>query len=75
MLTHIDADHISGAIPLFTDDEVCDRFDDVWFNGWDQLRGFLSVAQGEAFSDLLGPGRPPVPLEPHGAGTARSRRS
>jgi hypothetical protein len=53
VLTHIDADHISGAVPLFTDDEVCDRIDDVWFNGWDQLRGFLSVAQGEAFSDLL----------------------
>ncbi len=53
VLTHIDADHISGAVPLFTDDDVCDRFDDVWFNGWDQLRGFLSVAQGEAFSDLL----------------------
>ena len=54
VLTHIDADHISGAVPLFTDDDVCDRFDDVWFNGWDQLRGFLSVKQGEAFSDLLG---------------------
>ena len=59
VLTHIDADHISGAVPLFADDEVGRRIDDVWFNGWDQLRGFLSVAQGEAFSELLGrPDRP-----------------
>jgi hypothetical protein len=54
VLTHIDADHISGAIPLFEDRDVANRFDDVWFNGWQQLRGFLSVRQGDQFSDLLG---------------------
>jgi hypothetical protein len=53
VLTHIDADHIAGAIPLFGDHEVAKRFDDVWFNGWNQLRGFLSVYQGEEFSALL----------------------
>jgi hypothetical protein len=53
ILTHIDADHISGAIDLFTDPDVAARFGDVWFNGWNQLRGFLSVSQGDAFSDLL----------------------
>jgi hypothetical protein len=53
VLTHIDADHISGAIPLFEDRDVADRFEDVWFNGWHQLRGFLSVRQGDEFSDLL----------------------
>jgi hypothetical protein len=53
VLTHIDADHITGAIPLFQDDDVAHRFDDVWFNGWSQLRGFLGVAQGEEFSALL----------------------
>ena len=59
VLTHIDADHISGAIPLFEDQDASARFQDVWFNGWDQLRGFLSVAQGEAFSALLDrPDRP-----------------
>jgi hypothetical protein len=59
VLTHIDADHISGAIPLFEDPEVGARIGDVWFNGWDQLRGFLSVSQGEAFSTLLArPDRP-----------------
>jgi hypothetical protein len=53
VLTHIDADHISGAIPLFRDPSVAACFRDVWFNGWNQLRGFLSVKQGDAFSDLL----------------------
>jgi hypothetical protein len=53
VLTHIDADHISGAIPLFADRDVAEQFEEVWFNGWNQLRGFLSVSQGDAFSDLL----------------------
>ena len=53
VLTHIDADHISGAIELLDDHEVRTRLGDVWFNGWNQLRGFLSVDQGEKFSDLL----------------------
>jgi hypothetical protein len=53
VLTHIDADHISGAIPLFGDPEVAGCFKDVWFNGWNQLRGFLSVKQGDRFSELL----------------------
>ena len=53
VLTHIDADHISGAIDLFADRDVAARFGDVWFNGWNQLRGFLSVSQGDAFSELL----------------------
>ena len=53
ILTHIDADHISGALGLFGDADVAGRFGDVWFNGWNQLRGFLSVSQGDAFSDLL----------------------
>ena len=44
----------AASIPLFEDPEVSSRFGDVWFNGWDQLRGFLSVSQGEAFSALLG---------------------
>jgi hypothetical protein len=55
VLTHIDADHISGSIPLFQDPEIATRFDDVWFNGWHQLRGFLSVRQGDEFSGLLEP--------------------
>jgi CHAT domain len=53
VLTHIDADHINGVLPLFEDRALNIRCEDIWFNGWRQINGFLSVAQGEAFSDLL----------------------
>ena len=54
VLTHIDADHINGVLPLFEDRVLDGRVGDVWFNGWKQLEGFLSVQQGEAFSRMLG---------------------
>ena len=53
MLTHIDADHISGVLPLFDDPDSERRFEDIWFNGWQQVSRFLSVKQGEDFSELL----------------------
>lgn len=53
VLTHIDADHIGGAIPLL-EDETLPEIGDVWFNGWDQLpKRLLSVKQGEQFSALI----------------------
>ncbi len=53
VMTHVDRDHIEGAIPFLeqTSDDV--TFDDVWFNGWDQIRDLLGVRQGDRFSDLL----------------------
>jgi hypothetical protein len=54
VLTHIDADHINGALPLFADRSLDLRCEDIWFNGWRQVNQFLSVKQGEQFSDLLG---------------------
>jgi len=54
VLTHIDADHINGVLPLFGDRAVNVRCEDIWFNGWRQVNQFLSVEQGEQFSDLLG---------------------
>lgn len=54
VLTHIDADHIAGAIPLLKHVEK-GMFRDVWFNGWQHLSpdGFLSAKQGEIFSTLI----------------------
>jgi hypothetical protein len=55
VLTHIDADHIMGAIPLLQ--EVGPkRFGDVWFNGWKHLPlppDTLGALHGEIFSAAL----------------------
>jgi hypothetical protein len=53
VLTHIDADHISGVVPLFANGSSKARFEDIWFNGWRQVSPFLSVKQAEKFSKLL----------------------
>jgi hypothetical protein len=54
VLTHIDADHINGVLPLFKNNVGANAFADIWFNGWRQVSPFLSVRQGEAFSRLVG---------------------
>jgi CHAT domain len=53
VLTHIDADHINGVLPLFSNPSLNAHFEDIWFNGWHQVSQFLSVKQGEDFSKLL----------------------
>lgn len=35
VITHIDSDHIGGAVPLLADREV--TYGDIWFNGWKHL--------------------------------------
>ena len=55
VLTHIDADHIVGAIPLLQEVGP-ERFGDVWFNGWKHLPlppGALGALHGEIFSAIL----------------------
>lgn len=54
VLTHVDADHIAGAIPLLQDRRFGpDRVRDVWFNGWRHLNGQHRDAPGDA-PDVLG---------------------
>ena len=54
ILSHIDADHIGGAIPFFKDQTLGVRFADVWFNGWKHLPSDkLGAKQGEIFSALI----------------------
>jgi Metallo-beta-lactamase superfamily len=54
VLTHIDADHILGAIPLLQEVGP-ERFGDVWFNGWKHLNpaDALGALHGELFSAVL----------------------
>ena len=55
VLTHIDADHIEGLLPLVADDELGLDIKEIWFNGYDQLFDFerLGFAQADALSDAL----------------------
>src|ERR1700687_5538080 len=48
VITHIDSDHIGGALPLLDRRaELSVQFDDVWFNG------YIHIQPG--FDDVLGP--------------------
>ncbi|WP_217283854.1 ComEC/Rec2 family competence protein [Pseudaquabacterium terrae] len=54
-LTHVDTDHIEGAVRLLAEprDRWPFRVKDVWFNGWHHMNGVLGGRQGEFFSALL----------------------
>jgi beta-lactamase superfamily II metal-dependent hydrolase len=54
VLTHVDADHIQGSIPLLKKFGP-ERFKEVWFNRWKQLPpdDSLGAVQGEIVSALL----------------------
>jgi beta-lactamase superfamily II metal-dependent hydrolase len=57
MVTHIDADHITGVLELLKDKETGFRAKDIWFNGYrhlpDENPETLGPVQGEALTDLL----------------------
>ncbi len=54
VLTHIDSDHIGGAIEFLQQDAFGLTFEDVWFNGWKHLpKQRLGARQGEIFSTLI----------------------
>lgn len=53
VLSHIDADHIGGALPVFGAIKRDLRFSDVWFNGWRHVSGQLSARQAEMFSTAI----------------------
>lgn len=69
VVTHIDADHIGGALPLLRAKDLGLTVGEVWFNGFDQLPDELavrrSVAQGESLVGILtgedAVGAPPPP--------------
>lgn len=61
VVTHVDGDHIEGAIKLLGALESLEvKFNDVWFNGYDHLHGRcvpsdkLGGPQGEYLSTLIG---------------------
>lgn len=57
VITHIDTDHIDGAIRLLQDDALGISFKDIWFNCWrhvaDEEPDELGAVQGEFLGALL----------------------
>lgn len=57
VITHIDSDHIEGAVKLLNIKELDFNIDDVWFNGWKHLQSEpldkLGAVQGEYISGLI----------------------
>lgn len=52
-LSHIDSDHIGGALPLLKSMRNGLAVGDVWFNGWRHLSQQLGSKQGEMFSSAI----------------------
>jgi len=57
VVTHIDADHITGILDLLEDREMGFQAKDIWFNGYrhlpDEMPETLGPVQGERLTDLL----------------------
>lgn len=56
VLTHVDADHIEGLVRLFAEKPLPFAVDQVWFNGWRQMKtahGLLGAMEGDFLSALL----------------------
>jgi hypothetical protein len=56
VVTHIDSDHIDGALALLTDVTLGATFGDVWFNGWRHLPDTLEPlgpVEGELLTDAI----------------------
>ncbi|MGH9117017.1 MAG: DUF7379 domain-containing protein [Acidimicrobiales bacterium] len=54
VVTHVDSDHIDGAVILLQDvARLGVDFNDVWFNGWRQLSTDRGALQGEFLGALL----------------------
>jgi beta-lactamase superfamily II metal-dependent hydrolase len=59
VVTHVDADHIEGAVRLLNDPSLDVEFGDIWFNAWEQLSDVLGPLQGEFLSSLIKVGNLP----------------
>lgn len=57
VITHVDLDHILGVIELLENLPPGVSFKDIWFNGWDQLKGSglepMGIKEGIRLSGIL----------------------
>jgi beta-lactamase superfamily II metal-dependent hydrolase len=55
VISHIDADHIEGAMPMVKEDTAPLQVTDVWFNAWHHLRNAEKRLKSMKDLDVLGP--------------------
>jgi hypothetical protein len=57
IITHVDRDHIEGALKLLEDEDAPVTYRDIWFNGFDHLKAPdvepFGAKQGEKLTDVL----------------------
>lgn len=53
VVTHIDADHIEGAVRLLQDKKLKVTYGDIWFNGWKHLKRSSSKTLGGPLGEYL----------------------
>ena len=53
VITHIDADHIEGAVRLLLDRKLKATYGDIWFNGWKHLKRKPSRILGGPLGEYL----------------------
>jgi beta-lactamase superfamily II metal-dependent hydrolase len=53
VITHIDADHIEGAVKLLQDKKLKISYGDIWFNGWKHLKRNPSRTLGGPLGEYL----------------------
>lgn len=57
IITHVDRDHIEGALSLLEDIKLSVKFKEVWFNGYDHLKSAkletFGAVQGERLTTAL----------------------
>ena len=53
VITHIDADHVQGAVSLLSDPGRVPLFRDVWFNGWKHVSETLGGVDAERLTASL----------------------
>lgn len=53
VVTHVDTDHIGGVLKLLAKLPAGTQFEDVWFNGWQQIRTARSSLLGPVDGEIL----------------------
>ena len=57
VITHVDRDHIEGALKLLEDPDLDLAFGEIWFNGYDHLKGVeletFGAMQGERLTTAI----------------------